>query len=225
MQNSSAKRNLTDRTLKSLEKQKAPKGTTYDIMDTAVPGLGVRVSETGRRTFILVARYPGSKNPTRRALGQYGALELTDARAKARKWIALIEKGTDPADEEEQQQRAEQRKRQNSFAAVADEFIKYIHRQKLRTAPVMEHNLTRTFVTAAKWGPRPITQIIGRCAASNRSGCRSRSQVSRLSRSRARSPDVQLGNRDRRVRLRGQSVRPAESQATLSANVMREIAC
>jgi integrase len=45
------------------------------------------------------------------------------------------------------------------FAAVADQFIKYIHRQKLRTAPVMERNLTETFVKAAKWGPRPITEI------------------------------------------------------------------
>jgi hypothetical protein len=54
---------------------------------------------------------------------------------------------------------AEQRKRENSFAAVAEQFVKYIHRQKLRTAAVMERNLVETFVKAAKWGPRPITEI------------------------------------------------------------------
>ena len=86
MLQNSGKRNLTDRALKALAKQPAPKGDTYDITDTVVPGFGVRVSETGRRTFILIARYPGSKNPTRRALGQYGALTLEQARHKARSW-------------------------------------------------------------------------------------------------------------------------------------------
>ena len=61
-----AKHRLTDRKLKTLRR----KGTRYDVMDTDVPGFGVRVSEIGQRTFILIARYPGSSNPTRRALGR-----------------------------------------------------------------------------------------------------------------------------------------------------------
>jgi integrase len=159
MQNSRERKNLTDRLLKSLEGKPAKKGETYNVMDSVVPGLGVRVSETGRRTFILVARFPGSKNPTRRALGEYGALTLEEARNKARKWHALLSHGTDPKQDEERQQLAEQRKREASFAAVAEQFIAYIHRQKLRTAPVMERNLRETFVKEAKWGPRPITEI------------------------------------------------------------------
>ena len=47
-------------------------------MDTDVPGFGVRVSEMGQKTFILIARYPGSSNPTRRALGEYPALESSE---------------------------------------------------------------------------------------------------------------------------------------------------
>ena len=68
---------LTDRTLKALKP--APAGKRLDVMDAVVPGFGVRVTdkvdEKGRaaqRTFILVTRYPGSSNPTRRALGDYG---------------------------------------------------------------------------------------------------------------------------------------------------------
>src|SRR5262245_17015327 len=61
------KRNLTDRTLKSLKPTK--QGTHVDVWDLGFPGFGVRVSDTGRRTFILAARYPGSRNPTRLALG------------------------------------------------------------------------------------------------------------------------------------------------------------
>ena len=48
-----AKQNLTDRLLKSLK----PKADRYDVMDTAVPGFGVRVSD-GRKTFILIGRFP-----------------------------------------------------------------------------------------------------------------------------------------------------------------------
>ena len=51
-----AKSRLTDRTLKALKQS----GKRYDVMDSDVPGFGVRVSETGQRTFVLVARYPGS---------------------------------------------------------------------------------------------------------------------------------------------------------------------
>jgi hypothetical protein len=85
------KRTLNDRTLKALKP--APPGGTYDVMDALVPGFGVRVSETGRRTFILVARFPGRTNPTRRALGEYGALTLAAARDKARDWLELLRKG------------------------------------------------------------------------------------------------------------------------------------
>ena len=54
------RKRLTDRTLKALK----PARKRYDVMDTDVPGFGVRVTETGLRTFILTARYPGSPNPT-----------------------------------------------------------------------------------------------------------------------------------------------------------------
>ena len=67
-----AKKRLTDRTLKALK----PTGKRYDVMDADVPGFGVRLTERGQRTFILVARYPGSPNPTRRAIGEYPAVSL-----------------------------------------------------------------------------------------------------------------------------------------------------
>ncbi len=128
-------------------------------MDSVVPGFGVRVSDTGRKTFILLTRYRQGGNPTRRAIGTYGAITLADARKTAQDWLKLIESGKDPADEKERQRAAEQRKQENSFAAVAEQFVVHIHRQKLRTAAVMERNLRQTFVKEAKWGGRPITDI------------------------------------------------------------------
>src|SRR5262249_30022262 len=136
---------LTDRLLKSLK----PEADRYDQMDTAVPGFGVRVSDN-RKTFILIARFPGSNNPTRRTLGEYDVMSLEEARDRAREWRKLVKKKIDPGAEE-------QRKRENSFRAVAEQFISHIQRQKLRTAPVMEYRLRETFI--AKWGCRPVTEI------------------------------------------------------------------
>jgi hypothetical protein len=68
------RKRLTDRSLKALK----PTKKRYDVMDTDVPGFGVRVTERGQRTFILIARYPGSSNPTRRAIGEYTGATSSD---------------------------------------------------------------------------------------------------------------------------------------------------
>jgi integrase len=150
-----AQKRLTDRTLKALKP--AASGKHYDVFDREVAGFGVRVSDTGRVTFVLAARYPGSNNPTRRALGKYGSLSLAAARAKASAWIRLIEKGVDPATEEERERQAELRKQKHSFAAVAEAYIAHIHRQKQRKADVVEREIRAEFIS--RWGERPIADI------------------------------------------------------------------
>src|SRR5262249_16053679 len=116
------KRNLTDRTLKSLKPTK--QGTHEDVWDLGFPGFGVRVSDTGRRTFILAARYAGSTNPTRRALGVYDKISLEDAREKARTWLKLVAKGIDPESAEEAARQAALRTQENTFQSVCEEFFK-----------------------------------------------------------------------------------------------------
>jgi integrase len=149
-----ARKALTDRTLKSLKP--AARGKHYDLWDAVVPGLGVRVSDTGTKTFVLMKRYGDSKNPTRGRLGMYGAISLDDARTKARNWQILLERGIDPRSEEKRQREAELRKRENSFAAVAEQFIKR-HVAKTRKAAIVERELRREFIN--RWGNRPITDI------------------------------------------------------------------
>jgi hypothetical protein len=102
----------------------AKKGQRYQVMDTMVPGFGIRVTERGSRTFILRTRYPGSDSPSRREIGKCDDITLSDAREKARQWREMVRKGIDPADEEERQRYAEILKRQTTFAAVAEDFIR-----------------------------------------------------------------------------------------------------
>src|SRR5262245_52423535 len=148
------KRILTDRTLKSLKPAKP--GKRYDIMDGVVPGLAIRVTDSGQKTFVLVARCPGSANPTRRAIAPYGALPLDKARQKARDWLALLQQGIDPREDEERRRAAELRKRKNTFAAVAEDFIA----DKLpseRKGLEAERAIRREFMP--QWGRLPVTSI------------------------------------------------------------------
>jgi hypothetical protein len=57
-----AKQNLTDRKLTSLKRDARieDKLGHYDTWDSIVPGFGVRTSATGRRTSVLMTRFPGS---------------------------------------------------------------------------------------------------------------------------------------------------------------------
>ncbi|RWQ54175.1 MAG: site-specific integrase [Mesorhizobium sp.] len=151
--------NLTENRLKALKPAKA--GQRYDIMDGIVPGMGIRVTDKGQKTFIFVSRFPGSSNPTRRALGEYGALTLEAARIKAREWHGLISKGIDPrvkADEErETATRAAAEKRDKSFETILDRFIKARRRDGIRKADEDERDFNRECLPA--WQGKAVGDI------------------------------------------------------------------
>lgn len=156
------KRNLTDRTVKALKADKP--GQLSDIWDKTVSGFGVRVSgESGRKTFILMARYPGGRNPTRRAIGVYSEISLADARAKAKRWKEQIAAGIDPAEAEEAERQAKLQRRANTLAAAVEEYLR-LHvigpdpsKIKQRNGREVRRLLLRTFLPI--WGELPITSI------------------------------------------------------------------
>jgi integrase len=155
MSESVPRKTLTDRFLKSL---KPPRdGKQYDAAkDTVVPGLHPRVMRDGQVTFVLLARYPGSPHPTRRALGGYGKLTLEQARNRARDWLELLRRGIDPQVQQERQRHAELRQQRNTFTAVAEDFI----RDKLPAESKgreVERDIRREFLPV--WGRRPIAEI------------------------------------------------------------------
>jgi integrase len=134
----------------------APAGMRYEIMDPAVPGFGVRVTDKGKRTYVLVGRFPGSEHPTRREIAEVGKLTLEEAHTEARKWNALIKRGIDPRGEKERQRQAELRKQKHTFAAVAEEYLKR-HVAKQRTAKKTERAIRAELLPIL--GARPIAEI------------------------------------------------------------------
>ena len=133
----------------------APEGKRIDVPDTEVRGLLVRVTEKGTKTFTLYTRYPGHTKPTRRSLGEYGELTLVEARVKARKWKEMIAGGIDPQAEEEKARAAQQQKRDRTFAAVADDFI----RDKLPGERRRESVMRELSQLIEAWGSVPIAEI------------------------------------------------------------------
>ncbi len=142
-----AKKPLTDRAIRAL--QPALEGKRRIVWDALVPGLGVRITDRGVKTFVLVTRYPGSTSPAPRSLGTYGAITLEAARTKAREWLALIAGGIDP-----EQHLA--RKREQTFQAISEQY--FLRKAKAhRTRALSEATLAR--LVYPTFGPRPIEAI------------------------------------------------------------------
>ena len=129
----------------------------YDAPDPAVPGLFVRVSPLGHKSFAFYTRFPGRPHPTRRALGEVGAITLEAARARARRWIGWIRQGLDPEEAEREEKLAAARQEKRTFASVAEEYIEHIKRVGQRKADVVERNIRNALLP--EWAGRRIETI------------------------------------------------------------------
>jgi len=151
-----SRQNLTDRFINS--RRNAAPGKRDDYPDAIVLGLALRVTDRGHKSFVLVTRYPSNPvHPTRRALGDVGAITLEQARQKARAWLELIGQGIDPKIDEARRRAAAERRQLNSFAAVAAEFLNR-HASGLRKSAEAKRIIEGEFVK--RWGPRPMTDIM-----------------------------------------------------------------
>jgi integrase len=179
---------LTDRFLKAIKP--AEPGARPIIWDATQPNFGVRVTDRGSKTFVVMRRRPGDDLPLRHTIGAYnpaaepgGEGSLAHARAQAREALAAIVQGRHPREIEERKRREEQQRRKDTFGSVAEEFIKrHVHR--LRSARANEALIQRELLGQslrrtrdggklveewvptkdARWRNRPITEITRRDA-------------------------------------------------------------
>jgi integrase len=86
-----------DLTAARIESIKPPAHGQAEYFDRKVPGFGLRVSQGGRRAWVLLYRHEGRLR--RLTLGTYPILSLADARDLAKDKLADAQKGADPATE------------------------------------------------------------------------------------------------------------------------------
>ena len=122
-----------------------------------MPGLSLRVTDRGHKSFILAARYPmHPKNPTRRAFGMVGSLTVNTACDKARRWLDLISKEIDPKTEEERLQAEAKRRQDATFGRVANDFL---DRRAVKFAKAKEVQSSRPSLMP-RWRDRPIEDVL-----------------------------------------------------------------
>ena len=136
----------TDRELKALEKKPAAAGTRYIVWDKIQPYLGVRVTATGARSFVVIRRMPGERNPVTHVLGSYPALTLETARKDAVDALSAMVSGKHPKEIEAEQHRAAAKKRRDTFAAAAEAFFYDEKTKGLRFVGDTEAVLRREFL-------------------------------------------------------------------------------
>ena len=119
----------------------AAKRKRYLVYDSVVPGLAVRVSPKGRKTFVMVARFNGNKHPTRRSLGAYGKITLDRAREKAQS----IHRDPRPSSSE-------------TFGQVAERYFDHITR--LKRSNEVERAIRREL--CPRWEHKALSSITKR---------------------------------------------------------------
>ena len=107
-----------------------------DYFDETIPGLALRVSSAGRKTWTFHYTSPKDDKRARLTLGTYPATTLASARGLAIEARGTIEKGTDPRT---------QASGAMTVAALVDSYVEK-HVAPLRTAPEIERRIRKNIV-------------------------------------------------------------------------------
>jgi integrase len=102
---------LTDTLLKGLRLELGQKDRL--VFDTDCPGLGVRMTAKGTKTFLVQWTDPATKRKVREAIGVWGGITIEQARAATRVRLGEVAKGISPA--------AERKKRKDEADALRAE--------------------------------------------------------------------------------------------------------
>jgi len=149
---------LTDRSLKALKAD--PAGARQTVWDAIMPGLSVRVSALGKRSFYAVKRRAGEAQPTWVLLGVYPVMTLGGARTAAREALTALMAGQHPKTlAAEKRQAAEAAMREaaaNTFGAVAEAFARQ-YLPRIKSAKIYEAYLRRELIPVL--GARPVAEI------------------------------------------------------------------
>ena len=111
-------RRLTDRFIKALPP--APEGERYTEMEIETPGLGVRITDKGHKTFVYGDRFPSKPRYMFREIAPVSAASLAEARETAQEWRRLVRQGIDPTAERARKRAETLRSLAVTFGSVAE---------------------------------------------------------------------------------------------------------
>ena len=139
----------------AVERLHAPQTGRVEYFDSNLPGFGLRIAESGHKSWIAFYRLNGRQR--RYTIGTLSTFpKVEDARERAREIFRDVARGVDPAEA-----RLQPPSRQpDTVASVAAEFIERYAKPKNRSWRDTELTLQRTVVS--RWGTRDIASITRR---------------------------------------------------------------
>ncbi len=136
-------------TAQFVESVKAPERGQKDYWDERTPGLGLRVSQGGKRAWTVLYRIGGRMR--RLTLGPYPSLSLADARRMAATSLREVHHGNDPATAKQEARAAD------TFGELAELYLERHAKVEKRSWPEDERIIERELNPA--WKNRKATEI------------------------------------------------------------------
>lgn len=136
----------------AVRRMRPPATGRLEVWDAALPGFGVRITDKGRRSWVLMSRYRG--RPIRVTVGAWPATGLAEARSLARDVIHELARGEDPRRKRAHQNGATAPDR---FERVAADFVEKWAKPRNRTWQETARVLDK-YVTP-KWKGRCLDEI------------------------------------------------------------------
>ncbi len=138
----------------TIDRLPVPEAGRNEHFDAKVPGLLLRVSAGGKKTWYLWYTIKGERKRRRMALGVYGpapALTLADAREKARRNLLVAAAGEDPGAPVKAIRNAP------TFKKVAEDFLEMHSKAKKRSWQQDNRRIEGVLIPA--WGDRKLIAI------------------------------------------------------------------
>jgi integrase len=138
-----------------IEKLPPPQFGRAEVHDKEVPGLILRVSPSGVKSWSFKYRSRSRQGAQQRLwLGQFPGVSLKLARERARDARGAVQRGSDPVEEKKVEEREA---RENGFESCVKDFIEKYAKPRNRTWEETKRILDRLAVPV--WGSRPVKEI------------------------------------------------------------------
>jgi integrase len=139
-----------------VERAKPPPHGRIEYFDAAFPGLALRITDNGGKSWCAFYRFKGRLR--RFTIGRYPAIKPAQARREAAAALERMREGVDPA--EEKRARREMRTPEtDTFGAVANDYLELHHRKNSRESTFREAKRDIERNVLPKWRSRPIASI------------------------------------------------------------------
>jgi integrase len=152
---------LTARTVETL---KSPAAGRDEWWDSSLPGFGIRITDKGTRSWVLMYRMSGGGPKRRMTLGTFPMLSLAEARQAAGDALHKVERGIDPVAEKAAAKlrgsTAAQVRLPDTVASVTAEYVER-HAQRNTRRPEEVERLFRLYLVPA-FGDRDIKTLTRR---------------------------------------------------------------